>query len=410
MEKSHIFGMPLVALCVAGVAFQGCDRNGGKLDQDQDRSKPRPGTASSIDGTDGSGPVAASNSSVTSEPVPKVEDPMASVDDDMGQVLAELQALGAKPIATLTAAEARKQPTPADAVKALLKKQGKSTEPEAVAKVQERAIPSAGGKIPVRIYTPHATGALPVIVYYHGGGFVIASNDVYDATPRALANGANAIVVSVEYRKAPENRFPAAHDDAYAAYRWVTKNAGSIGGDPKRIAVAGESAGGNLAENVAILARDQRERQPLHVLLVYPVASSNMSSDSYAKYRDAKPLNKAMMGWFTDQYFRSPADAQDPRINLVAAKLSGLPETTIINAEIDPLLSDGKLLAESLKAAEVSVTQKTYAGVTHEFFGMGAVVSDAKAAMDFASKRLKSAFEAAANRTETALSNDSTKP
>jgi acetyl esterase len=346
-------------------------------------------------------PVPTPALSVT-EAVPEPVDPMKDVDADMARVLAELAALGAKPIETLSAADARQQPTPADAVESLLKRQGKSVEPEAVAKVQERTVPSTNGPIPVRVYTPAGTGPMPLIVYYHGGGFVIASNDVYDATPRALANGANAVVVSVEYRKAPEHKFPAAHDDAFAAYRWAVKHAASLGGDVKRLAVAGESAGGNLAQNVAIMARDQRERNPEHVLLVYPIASSNMSSESYVKYRDAKPLNKAMMVWFTDQYFRSPTDAYDPRMDLASAKLVGLPRTTIINAEIDPLLSDGELLAQKLEAAGVSVEQKTYAGVTHEFFGMGAAVGDAKAAMELACERLKGSFEAAAHRVETA--------
>jgi acetyl esterase/lipase len=405
MRKKRSLRWSLVALCVVGLGVSGCDR-----------SKPEAGMVAAkagapafVNGTEGAGPSPAP--SVVEEPAPKLQDPLAKVDKDMQEVLTELQSLGGKPIETLTAIEARKQPSPADAVKALLKKQGKSTEPEALAKVEDRKIPSGAGsaKIPVRVYTPTAKGTLPIIVYYHGGGFVIADNDTYDATPRALSNGAKAVVVSVEYRKGPENKFPTAQDDAFAAYRWVTKNALSLGGDTKRIAVAGESAGGNLAENVAIAARDQHERQPVHVLLVYPVASANMSSESYQKYRDAKPLNKAMMIWFTDQYFRTSADARDPRINLVDAKLTGLPETTIVNAEIDPLLSDGKELADRLKAAEVPVKQKTYSGVTHEFFGMGSVVSDAKDAVEFACDRLRKSFEAAAT-SETALSNDAAKP
>jgi acetyl esterase/lipase len=306
-----------------------------------------------------------------------------------------------KPLDLLSAKEARKQPTLTDAVKAILKEDGKPLAPEPVAKVEEKTVPSAGGAIPVRVYTPTGAGkSLPVVVYYHGGGFVIATNDVYDATPRSLANGAKALVVSVEYRKAPEHNFPAAHDDAFTAYRWVLKNAASIGGDPKRVAVAGESAGGNLAANVAIAARDKGERLPVHMLLVYPVASSNMSSESYTKYGDAKPLNKSMMTWFMGKYLQSSADGQDPRINLVAANLKGLPETTIINAQVDPLLSDGTELASKLKDAGVSVKQETYQGVAHEFFGMGAVVEDAKDAMKLATERLSDSFETAAKNAK----------
>lgn len=319
--------------------------------------------------------------------------PLGEADKDMREVMDELATLNGKPIETLTPEEARKQPSPADAVKALLKREGKDSAPEVVGKVLDSTIPTANGALPIRVYTPKdAKGQLPIIVYYHGGGFVIATNDTYDATPRALANAAQAVVVSVEYRKAPEHKFPSAHDDAYAAYLWVLEKGTSIGGNPKRVAVAGESAGGNLAANVAIRARDEKKQHPVHQLLVYPVASSDTNSESYVKWASAKPLNKAMMAWFTDKYFRTSQDAADPRIDLVNAKLTGLPPTTIVNAEIDPLLSDGELLAKRLKAAEVPVEQKTYEGVTHEFFGMGAVVSEAKDALEWSSRRLKSAL------------------
>jgi acetyl esterase len=396
MAKSQVVSF----LIMSGCAIVSCTRS---RDADRRENEKVPPSLTQVD--DARRPEATPAPKVTEAP-PRPESVLKDVDKDMAEVLVELQMLGVKPIETLSATEARQQPTPADAVKAVLKKHGRPTEPEAVAKVQDRTVPGPGGEIPVRVYTPAGTGPMPIIVYFHGGGFVIATNDVYDATPRALTNGAKAIVVSVEYRKAPEHKFPAAHDDAFAAYRWILKNGASLGGDPKRVAVAGESAGGNLAANVAILARDQRERYPTHLLLVYPVASSSTSSESYVKYADARPLNKAMMSWFTGQYFRSPADAQDPRINLLAAKLIGLPETTIINAEIDPLLSDGEALAKKLKEAEVSVKQKTYGGVTHEFFGMGAVVGDAKDAMELACERLRASLEGA-RRVETA---DATKP
>ena len=276
---------------------------------------------------------------------PPPKDPLAGADADMKAVLDQLAALGGQPIETLSAEEARKQPTPADAVKALLTQQNKPTDPEPVAKVEERKIKGPGGDLPVRIYWPSKGKApYPVVLYFHGGGFVIATNDTYDATPRALANGVGAVVISPEYRKAPENKFPAAHDDALAAYTWLLKNAASIKGDAKRIVFAGESAGGNLAAATAIAARDAKMALPKHLLLVYPIASGKTDSPSYQKHADAKPLNKAMMSWFSEKYFRTTADGMDPRINLVGAKLEGLPPTTIINAEIDPLESDGKML------------------------------------------------------------------
>lgn len=330
---------------------------------------------------------------------PTEKDWLSRTDKDMRAVLDELKSLGGKPIETLTPAEARKQPTVADAMNAELKKQGKSTAPEEVAKVDAKTIKSGAASLPARVYTPKGGKApYPVVLYFHGGGFVIGSNDSYDASARGLANGAQAVVVSVDYRKGPENKFPAAQDDASAAYSWVLKNTASIGGDPKNVAVAGESAGGNLALNVAIAARDKKEQMPVHLLLVYPLVSENTDTASYREFADAKPLDRNMMTWFTNEYLRSPADAKDPRMDLVDAKLNGLPETTIINAEIDPLASEGETLEKKLDDAKVSVKRKTYDGVTHEFFGLGAVVSKAKDAMDFASSRLKDAFGKRANQ------------
>jgi acetyl esterase len=320
-------------------------------------------------------------------------DTLSDADPDMKKVLDAFASLGVKPVETLPPEEARRQPTLADAVRAVLQKDGKAAAPEPLAKVEDRTLPPELHSLPVRIYTPRARqSSYPVVVYYHGGGFVMGSLDAYDAAARGLANGAKAIVVSVDYRLAPEHKFPTAHEDAHAAYIWVTKQAASFGGDPKNVAVAGESAGGNLAANVAIMARDKAEQPPVHLLLVYPVASSNTSSVSYQKYADAKPLNKAMMTWFFEQYFESASDARDPRIDLVSANLEGLPKTTIISAEIDPLRSDAKLLAEKLETAGVAVEEKSYDDVTHEFFGMGAVLDEAREAVKYASSRLEGAF------------------
>ncbi|MET0499717.1 MAG: alpha/beta hydrolase fold domain-containing protein [Steroidobacteraceae bacterium] len=327
----------------------------------------------------------------------------ATPDADMQMVLDTLQALGGKPIETLTPAEARVQPTPADAVTALLKKQG-ATLPKPAVKIANGTYPTAGGTQQLKIYTPTPTdvppapgaaGAMPVIVYFHGGGWVIADIKTYESSALALAEKAKAIVVSVEYRHAPEFKFPAAHEDAFVAYQWVLKNAASFNGDPKRVAVAGESAGANLAANVSIMARDQKVALPIHQVLVYPVAGSDMNTPSYKENANAKPLNKAMMAWFVKQAL-TPEDAKSPMINLVAANLAGLPPTTLITAQIDPLRSEGSLLADKLSAAGVKTTYKNYDGVTHEFFGMGAVVKDAAAAQDAAAGDLRKAFTPAA--------------
>ena len=165
-------------------------------------------------------------------------------DPQMKAVLDSLAALHPKPIETLSAAEARKQPGPPDAVKALLKKRGQSIAPLPVSAVQDRTVPGQSGAIPARVYTPEGTGPFPVVIYFHGGGWVIANINAYDASCRALCRDAKAVVVSVGYREAPEHKFPAAHEDSYAATQYIMKNADQFGGDPNRVAVAGESAGG----------------------------------------------------------------------------------------------------------------------------------------------------------------------
>jgi acetyl esterase len=313
-------------------------------------------------------------------------------DTDMKTVLDALDARHPKALDSLTAVEAREQPSPADAAKdVIIKKEGKFT-PEALSKVEDKMIDGADGQISARFYTPAGKGPMPVIVYYHGGGFVIATNDTYDASPRALANGANAIVVSVEYRKAPEHKFPAAHEDAFAAYKWVLANAASFNGDPKRIAVAGESAGGNLALNVALMARDAKIMIPTHELLIYPVAGTDTNTESYKTNANAQPLSKAAMGWFVKNFTNSPADLQDKRLNLLSADFKGLNPATIITAEIDPLMTEGKELSIRMESQGVKVSYKNYDGVTHEFFGMAPVVAEAKDAQTFATTNLKQAF------------------
>jgi acetyl esterase len=316
-----------------------------------------------------------------------------SIKPQMQSVLEKLASYHDKPIPQLTAVEARKNHTATDAVMDVMK-DNKIPIPLVKVDTIGKDIPVTGGNIHLRVYTPQGSeGTLPVIVYYHGGGFVIANLDVYDASAKSLAEQVGAVVVSVAYRLAPENKFPTAHNDSFEAYQWVVKNAASIKGDPKMIAVAGESAGGNLAANMAIMARDKGVQAPVHVLSVYPIASADMFSTSYNKYLEAKPLDKAMMMWFTKNYTNTMAEAKDPRLNLVAANLKGLPPFTIINAELDPLQSDGEMLTTKLKAAGVTVDHKLYKGVTHEFFGMGALVPDAKDAMAYAASQLKSAFK-----------------
>lgn len=328
----------------------------------------------------------------TLKPVGPVPEWGTSIKPEMQVVLEKLISMGGKPIETLDAKEARMQPTPTDAVMAVMKDNNMAM-PPALCDTMGKDIPVTGGTTHVRIYTPReGTAPFPVIVYYHGGGWVIADLDVYNGSAQGLCEQTGAVVVSVEYPKGPEQKFPAAHTVAFDAYKWTVNNASTIKGDSAKIAVAGESAGGNLAANVSMMARDRKIKMPLYQVLVYPVSNNDMNSESYTKYANAKPLNKAMMGWFVKNALGSPAVAADPRISLVKANLSGMPATLIIAAEIDPLQSEGRLLADKLKEAKVDTDYELYNGVTHEFFGMAAVVPQAKEAQALAVKKLKSAF------------------
>jgi len=319
----------------------------------------------------------------------------AKPDMMMQKVLDTFASLGGKPPETLTAQEARLQPTPTDAVMKIVRDTMGDKDPTLGVKTTDIVIPGPAGAIQARIYKPHDHSEdrlHPVVVYFHGGGWVIADLDVYDGGPRGVSKMADVIVVACSYRQAPENKFPAAHEDAIAAWRWVLENAQTFNGDPRKVAVMGESAGGNLAINVSIAARDQGFQEPVHQVLVYPVAGNDMETPSYVENATAKPLGKAMMQWFVDNVFESKDQTADPRINLVEADLIGLPSSTVILAEIDPLRSEGEMLAERLEQSGVDVRHKTFNGSTHEFFGMAMVLPDAMAAQTFAAHELKRAF------------------
>ena len=315
------------------------------------------------------------------------------IDPQMLAVVEQLKAFQQPGFAEMTPFQARNAKTPAEAVTALMMKTGHGAMPPKT-DIKHQVLPvGADDGTLVRTYTPlEGSGPFPVIVYYHGGGWVIADLDTYEASAAALAAKTGAIVVSVAYRQAPEHTYPTAHDDAFAAYQWVTKNAASMNADPSRIAIAGESAGGNMAVATAMRARDEGVMMPVHVLSVYPVADGDVQSESYDTYAEAIPLNRPTMEWFFDTYTPDWRTEAYDWINLLDADLSGLPATTIINAEIDPLASEGGTLAERMEAAGVDVERMMYDGVTHEFFGMAAVLEQAAEAQDYAAKRLKAAF------------------
>ena len=272
---------------------------------------------------------------------------------------------------------------------------GDEAEPEAVAKVENRDIPGAAGSIGVRIYHPATPSEqeLPALVYFHGGGFVLCDLDTHDGACRALANGAGCVVVSVDYRLAPEAPFPAAPEDCLAATRWVTDNAASLGADPARIAVGGDSAGGNLAAVVSMMARDQGGPSIVHQLLIYPVTDCSFDTPSYSDNAEGYFLTRDMMQWFWGHYLESDRDAENPLASpLRAADLAGLPPATVITAEFDPLRDEGEAYATRLSDAGVPTEMTRYDGMFHGFFAMGAAIDRANDAVAQASKALRRSF------------------
>lgn len=307
-------------------------------------------------------------------------------------VLEKIDSYGDKPTLTISPAEARKNHTIKDAVNDILKEYH-IPQPVYDIDTTGRDIPVSGGTIHISIYTSRkGKGPLPVILYFHAGGFVVANIEVYASSAKILADQVGAVVISVGFRLAPEHKFPTAHNDAYAAYLWEIKNASSIKGDPKKIALVGESAGGNLVVATAMKARDAGVMLPKAIVTIYPIAGADTNTASYIKNAHVKPLNKPLMIWFTRQYLNYPAESKDPRMDLVDANLKGLPPTTVITDEIDPLQSEDLTLVEKLKKAGVNTATRNYKGVTHQFFGFGAVIPQAKEAEDYAIGQLKKAF------------------
>ncbi|MDT7658274.1 MAG: acetyl esterase [Pseudonocardiales bacterium] len=256
-------------------------------------------------------------------------------------------------------------------------------EPVEVASVQDRTVPGPAGEIPVRVYTPAGEGPFPVVVYFHGGGWVIGDLEVVDQPCRQLASAAGAIVVSVDYRLAPEHRYPAAFDDSYAATVWVGAHAAEIGGDPARLAVAGDSAGGNLAAAVALAARDRGGPELAAQLLIYPVTDFNFGTASYQDNREGYLLTKGSMQWFWAHYLGAQDLDKDPyACPLRADSLVGLPPAYVATSEYDPLRDEGEAYARRLEEAGVAVTAKRFDGMLHGFFWMLAAVPSAAGVLD----------------------------
>ncbi|MHB8574629.1 MAG: alpha/beta hydrolase [Dehalococcoidia bacterium] len=302
-------------------------------------------------------------------------DPQAKV------LIDQMAALGLPPLHTLSAAEARAQ---------MLARRAAMPAGASLAQVEDRTAPGPAGAIPVRIYVPEGDGSLPVIAYFHGGGWVIGNIESHDWACRELAHASGCIVVSADYRLAPEHKFPAAAEDAYAATVWVAENASSFGGDATRLAVAGDSAGGNLA---SLMARDRGGPGLAFQLLIYPVTDFDLTTPSYSENAQGYSLTRDSMVWFWNQYLNGEHEAKHPHASpLQAEDLTGLPPALVITAEYDPLRDEGEKYAARLKAAGVAVTLTRYDGMIHGFFSMAHLLDKGRAAIDQSGAALREAL------------------
>jgi acetyl esterase len=311
---------------------------------------------------------------------------MPNLHPQIVKALEAMARLNLQPIEAMTPVEARRQ------MEVMAASRKAETLP--IARTEDRSIPSPAGDIPLRIYWPSAAGTRPAIVYYHGGGHVIGGLDSHDLIARNLCGGAEAIVVSVDYRMGPEHRFPAAVEDSFAALEWVHANAASLGADPARLGVHGDSAGANLAAVVSLMARDKGGPKISLQSLVYPVADFRMGSESYKTYATGCGILTAdAMRWFRGHYLRSEEDRLDWRASpLLAPDVAGVAPAIVIAAECDVLHDEGLEYGERLKAAGVPVERHEYAGMIHAFFGMMPAVDDAMNAQRAVWAAFKKAF------------------
>jgi acetyl esterase len=262
-----------------------------------------------------------------------------------------------------------------------------------LASIENRTIPGPAGEIPVRIYRPTAGGTLPALVYFHGGGWVIGSLDTHDASCRGLAKDVGCTVVSIDYRLAPEARYPAAAEDCYAATRWVAENAAALGVDPRRIAIGGDSAGGNLGAVVALMARDRGAPALRFQLLIYPVTDSDFTRPSYRENAEGYLLTAKAMEWFWGHYVPEASRRREAYCAPIhAAELAGLPPALVQTAELDPLRDEGEAYARRLQEAGVATTLTRYDGLIHGYFAMGALSPAAAGAVREAVEALRKAL------------------
>ncbi|HEV8378129.1 MAG TPA: alpha/beta hydrolase [Tepidisphaeraceae bacterium] len=288
------------------------------------------------------------------------------------------------------------QLTPDQAREQYLLRVAKLSVKEPIFRTEDRRIPGPGSHIPVRIYAPRAIKPgekLPVLLWFHGGGFVIGSLDTHDSVCRMLANQSDCIVVSVDYRLAPEYKFPAAVEDCEAVLKWVALHAVEFGANPQAIAVGGDSAGANLATVVAILARGAGHPKLVFQLLIYPCAAPEPETPSHYKFAEGYVLDRKTITWFFKHYQRSRADSNDFRFApLVADDLANLPSALVLVAGYDPLRDEGVDYAKRLIEAGNRVRLVNYEGMIHGFFLMGGAVDAAKRAVAESAQALREAF------------------
>jgi acetyl esterase len=260
--------------------------------------------------------------------------------------------------------------------------------------VRDLQVPAAQGKILVRLYTPSAAAKLPLIVFFHGGGFVICDVGIYDDFCKFLARDSGCAVASVDYRLAPENAFPGPLEDCYAALEWLAGAGAELGVDTTRLAVAGDSAGGNLATATALLARDRRGPALRYQALIYPCLDPACESASQQSLGAGYMLRRDVMQWFWNHYLQGPADRTNPLATPLRADLAGLPPATVVTAEFDPLRDEGEAYADRLRSAGVEVTGRRYLGMIHGFASMPYLTAVANRALTDVGADLKAALTA----------------